>query len=59
MKPEIEQKSCLLCTPLVSECVCHLTKVLPYDGGDFKFEYAHEMDTVPNTQFWKVLPDYD
>ena len=55
----MKEKECSLCTPLVSECVCHLTTTLPYSGENFKFEYTHERDTVPNTQFWKILPEYE
>lgn len=55
----MQEKQCKHCTPLVSECVCHLTTTLPYSGEDFKFEYTHERDTVPNTQFWTILPEYE
>lgn len=53
----MQEKECSICSPLLSECVCHLITQLPYSGENFKFEYAHEMDTVPNTQFWKIWPE--
>jgi DTW domain-containing protein YfiP len=47
---------CEECGEMVNDCVCHLITRVEYEEKDFKWEYAHELISVKNTQFKRILP---